>query len=87
MRIIRALVHLINALIFTPLVYIASVRSASLPRQLVPSDHASIEQIWNVFDTSFIIICVVYVCLRIKGLASHDRERGKLFVKVLVMLN
>ena len=29
---------------------------------------------WNVFDTSFIIIFLLYIMLRIKGLATGDGE-------------
>ncbi|PSS03512.1 hypothetical protein PHLCEN_2v3980 [Hermanssonia centrifuga] len=32
-----------------------------------------IANIWNVFDTAFIIICAAYLGLRIKGLAYNDR--------------
>lgn len=29
---------------------------------------------WNVFDTSFVIIFLLYTILRIKGLATNDGE-------------
>ena len=29
---------------------------------------------WNVFDTTFIVITAIYLILRLKGLSSGDRE-------------
>jgi hypothetical protein len=29
---------------------------------------------WNVFDTTFIVITAIYLILRLKGLLSGDRE-------------
>jgi hypothetical protein len=31
-------------------------------------------QTWNVFDTAFILVTAMYLILRVKGLASEDRE-------------
>lgn len=31
-------------------------------------------QLWNVFDSSFIVIFLVYLGYRIKGLTQNDRE-------------
>jgi hypothetical protein len=30
---------------------------------------------WNVFDATFIVICLSYIGLRIRGLASGDRKQ------------
>lgn len=29
---------------------------------------------WNVFDTTFIVITAIYLILRLRGLLSGDRE-------------
>ncbi|EKM58418.1 uncharacterized protein PHACADRAFT_90851 [Phanerochaete carnosa HHB-10118-sp] len=42
-----------------------------------------IANIWNVFDTSFIIICVLYLVFRIKGLVHHDPGASDLAFDIL----
>lgn len=37
--------------------------------------HLNVNQMWNVFDSTFILVFLAYICLRIKGLAYGDRKR------------
>ncbi|GJE99919.1 hypothetical protein PsYK624_161940 [Phanerochaete sordida] len=42
-----------------------------------------IASIWNVFDTSFVIICILYLIFRIKGLVNHDPDSSDLAFDIL----
>ncbi|KAL4074947.1 hypothetical protein V8B97DRAFT_1948619 [Scleroderma yunnanense] len=42
-----------------------------------------ISNVWNVFDTSFVVIFFVYLGLRIKGLVLHDNDTSQLAFDIL----
>ena len=46
--------------------------SASLLLELCSSNRTI--QMWNVFDSAFIVITALYLVLRVKGLSSGNRE-------------
>ncbi|KIJ66723.1 hypothetical protein HYDPIDRAFT_85148 [Hydnomerulius pinastri MD-312] len=64
-------------------VFLVFATAFTLQEYTATKEHGWLKQVWNAFDTSFVLVFLAYVGLRVKGLVLDEADTSKLAFDIL----